>query len=81
MSSQIKITAGDIFSGNADALLISIDKIRYSTRLVQQRLLEYWRVEPKIFDHIPVGDIIISPVHDSNRKNNQNPFNICLPSK
>ena len=78
MPSEIKILAGDVFSSDADALLISIDDDRYSVQQVQKKLKEHWRIDIPIFGTIPIGDFVTTPVSNSIRKNNANPTNFLL---
>jgi len=78
MPSQIKILYGDLFTSDADALLLPMDDDRFTLGEIQRKLQEYWRVDLPITGSIPPGDFITSPIRGSIRKNNGNPVNFLL---
>ena len=78
MPSEIKIRAGNFFSSDADALVVSIDKGNFSLSEVQQQLREHWQIDIPISGTIVQGDFIASPIRNASRKDNHNPVNFLL---
>jgi hypothetical protein len=74
---RIKVTAGDVFSSNADAILIPVSLDESFSNQIADQLEKHWQVQVKV-PKLPVGDTYSTNINNAVRKDNGNPNNLLV---
>lgn len=78
MSVVIKVLNGDIYSSNADVIVIPMYSISSQNDNIAIKLKEHWRIDFPVPKEMKSGDLLISLVRNANRQDNGNPRNFLV---
>lgn len=74
---RIRITVGDVFSSNSDAIFIPLTLDESISNQIATQLEEHWRIKVTV-PKLPAGDIVTIPIANALRKDNGSKHNLLV---